>query len=221
MSPELIIFDCDGVLVDSEPISIRMLQETLNDVGLRISYEQTSKDFEGLSDKDCVRIIEERLGRPIPSNALREYEEKLFTALSRDVQSVTHIHEALKAISTPMCVASSGTHGKMRTTLTTTRLLPLFEGRLFSAADVERGKPHPDLFLHAAGVMGASPESCVVVEDSIHGVQAGVAAGMTVLGYTERSDPAILAEAGARVFNDMRELPVLLKELETDRGIDD
>ncbi len=216
MKPALIIFDCDGVLVDSEPISIRMLYETLNDVGLRISYERTSKDFEGLSDKDCIRIIEKRLGRPIPANALKEYEEKLFTALSRDVKPVNHIHEALKAIATPMCVASSGTHGKMRTTLTTTRLLPLFEGRLFSAEDVERGKPHPDLFLHAAGVMGAAPGSCVVVEDSFHGVKAGAAAGMTVLGYAERSDPATLAEAGARVFNDMRELPAVLKELEAD-----
>ncbi len=216
MKPALIIFDCDGVLVDSEPISIRMLHETLKDVGLRISYEQTSRDFEGLSDKDCIRIIEERLGRPIPVSAVEEYEKKLFTALSRDVQPVKHIHEALNAISTPMCVASSGTHGKMRTTLATTRLLPLFEGRLFSASEVERGKPHPDLFLHAAGVMGASPESCVVVEDSIHGVQAGVAAKMTVLGYAERSDPAILSEAGANVFKDMRELPRLIEGLESD-----
>lgn len=214
MKPELIIFDCDGVLVDSEPISMRILHETLNDVGLRISHEQTSRDFEGLSDKDCIRIIAERLGRPIPRNAVKEYEKKLFAALSRELQPVKYIHEALAAISTPTCVASSGTHRKIRATLTATKLLPLFQKRIFSAEDVERGKPHPDLFLYAARKTGASPDACVVVEDSIHGVHGGVAAGMRVLGYAERSDPAILSAAGAKVFTDMRELPGLIEDLD-------
>ncbi|MCP4688903.1 MAG: HAD family hydrolase [Desulfobacterales bacterium] len=207
------IFDCDGVLVDSEPISIRMLHETLNEVGLRISHERTSKDFEGLSDADCIRIIEERLGRPIPAEAVKEYEARLFTALTNELKPINHIHEALKAISTPTCVASSGTHDKMRATLSVTNLLPLFQGRIFSASEVARGKPHPDLFLHAAEKMGVPAESCVVVEDSIFGVQAGKAAGMVVLGYAERSDPAALAAAGAVVFKDMKALPRMIKEL--------
>ncbi len=206
-APELVIFDCDGVLVDSEPIANRILAEALTEIGLATTIESSMRDYMGRSWAACVEIFAARLGRPLPA----EFEDRFWTraeaALRAELQPVPGIHEALVQISTPICVASSGRREKMQITLGLTGLLPRFEGRIFSALDVPRAKPWPDLFLHAAARMGAAPETCVVVEDSPRGVAAGVAAGMHVLGYASRTDAAALEAAGAEVFRDMRELP--------------
>ncbi|HWK90262.1 MAG TPA: HAD family hydrolase, partial [Longimicrobium sp.] len=167
--------------------------------------------FVGRSMGACVAIVEERIGRPVPAGFTDDFHARTFAAFRAELRAVAGVEQALDAIALPTCVASSGEPAKIRFTLGLTGLLPRFDGRIFSAAEVQRGKPAPDLFLHAASRMGAVPERCAVVEDSLLGVQAGAAAGMTVFGYAERTDAAALAAAGAtHVFTSMHELPGLL-----------
>lgn len=204
------IFDCDGVLVDSEPIANRVLALSLSEIGLATSVESSMRDYMGRSWSACVEIFAARLGRALPPRFEADFWARLDRALHAELRPVPGIHEALARIPTPTCVASSGRIDKLRITLGLTGLWDRFEGRIFCAADVPRAKPFPDLFLHAAQRMGAAPAGCVVIEDSPRGVEAGVAAGMRVLGFAARSDAATLAAAGAEVFRDMRELPKLL-----------
>jgi HAD superfamily hydrolase (TIGR01509 family) len=211
-TPGLVIFDCDGVLVDSEPIANRIFAEMLTAAGLPIGYEETVRTFMGRSMPVCVEIASDRLGRPLPDGFVEELRRRTAEAFRRELRSVPGVEAALDAIRAPVCVASSGEHAKIRTTLGITGLLGRFEGRIFSAADVARPKPFPDLFLHAAASLGVPPERCAVVEDTALGAAAGVAAGMRVLGYAGVSDPGALAAAGAEVFRDMAELPRLLLE---------
>lgn len=209
----LVIFDCDGVLVDSEPTANRIMSEMLTEAGLPMGYEETVRTFMGRSMAACLEIAAGRLGRPLPESFADEYHRRIRTAFERELRPVAGVGEALDEIHLPICVASSGDHAKIRTTLGLTGLLPRFEGRIFSATDVPRPKPHPDLFLHAAATLGFAPDACIVVEDTVLGVQAGTAAGMRVLGYAGVSDPAQLAAAGAQVFRHMRELPALVRQL--------
>ena len=208
---ELVIFDCDGVLVDSELLSNRVLAQTLAEVGLPMSLEETIATFMGHSMSACIAIIEERTSRPIPPNFVSDFRDRTFEVFRRELRPVPGIESVLATIDLPYCVASSGPPEKIHLTLGITGLLPRFAGRIFSAVEVERGKPHPDLFLHAAYEMGVAPTACVVVEDSIRGVQAAVAAGMRVFGYADLTDADALAAAGARVFRSMSELPALLR----------
>jgi HAD superfamily hydrolase (TIGR01509 family) len=199
----LVIFDCDGVLVDSEPLSNAALAEALKGVGLDYSVERTTAEFKGRSWASCEARIAELLGRPAPAALQRDYEARRDAAFARALRPVPGIEAALDALDgTPTCVASSGTHAKMRLTLGLTGLLERFEGRIFSATDVADGKPAPDLFLHAAAAMGFAPADSVVVEDSEVGVAAARAAGMRVLGFG--------VSGGDAVFGDMAELPGLL-----------
>jgi HAD superfamily hydrolase (TIGR01509 family) len=204
---ELVIFDCDGVLVDSEPIANRVLAQALTEIGLETTLESSMRDYMGRSWTACVEIFQTRLRRPLPPAFEPDFWKRLDEAFRAELRPVPGIHEALARIPTPTCVASSGRIDKMRLTLGQAGLWDRFEGRIFSAADVARAKPFPDLFLHAASRMGAAPATCAVVEDSPRGVEAGVAAGMRVLGFAARTDAAALAAAGAEVFRDMRELP--------------
>jgi HAD superfamily hydrolase (TIGR01509 family) len=210
MAYELVIFDCDGVLVDSEPTSNRILAERLTAIGLPTTTEESMRDFMGRSWKWGLGQIEARLGRPVPDDFSARYHEELFAAFERDLRAVPGIEAALDRIELPTCVASSGAHDRIRAALRPAGLLERFEGRIFSATDVERGKPAPDLFLHAAREMGAAPGRCVVIEDAVAGVQAGRAAGMDVLGYTALTDPQALRAEGARTFASMDELPALV-----------
>jgi len=207
---DLVILDCDGVLVDSEPISNRILTGMLGEIGLPLSEEETTREFVGRSMEDCWRIIEQRLGRTVPDDFAARFDRLLLEAFRQELRPVRDVAEALERIPQPLCVASSGSLEKIRASLGLTGLLPRFENRLFSAEEVNHGKPAPDLFLYAARRMGAEAERCVVVEDSPRGVRAGVAAGMTVLGYAERSAAAELGAEGARCFDRMRALPELL-----------
>jgi len=197
-----VIFDCDGVLVDSEPASNRVLAEVLTEIGLPMTTEESMATFMGKSWATNLEIIEQRLGRPAPPDLTERYRTARDAALQH-VKPVDGILDALDRIDLPACVASSGDHGKMTVTLGATGLLDRFRGRIFSAADLPdgRGKPAPDLFLHAARQMGWEPRTTAVVEDSEPGVQAGVAAGMHVFGYRI---------AAPTTFDDMRELPRLL-----------
>jgi phosphoglycolate phosphatase len=210
MKWDLIIFDCDGVLVDSEPIASRIFYTMLREIGVSISFEQTVREFEGRTDEDCLQIAAKYRGKPLPGDFLERYYERVDEAFRAELRPVPGVIEALKTISVPICVASSGPLAKMQLTLGITGLIEWFQGRLFSAEDVKRGKPFPDVFLFTAQKLNVSPGDCAVVEDSVFGVQAGVAAGMQVFGYAQRSEAKALEEEGAKVFKQMTDLPLLL-----------
>jgi HAD superfamily hydrolase (TIGR01509 family) len=210
--PDLVIFDCDGVLVDSEGPANRLLCEAINRAGLDISEQETNRELNGLTMASTLEIIEHRLGRALPSDFLPRLQERTFEAFRHELKAVPGIHDAIARIDLPDCVASSGEIEKMRFTLGLTGLLDHFEGRLFSATQVARGKPAPDVFLFAAEQMGVAPDRCVVVEDAVAGVQAARAAGMPVFAYAghDYADTDALRQAGGQIFSSMADLPVLL-----------
>ena len=206
-----VIFDCDGVLVDTEPAANRVLARLLTGAGLPTTPEESMRTYMGRSWDSCMAIAGERLGRPLPASLREDYRAGVREAWAADLRAVDGIEEALDAIALPTCVASSGEHERMRFTLGRTGLLGRFEGRIFSATEVEHGKPAPDLFLHAAGRMAFDPARTTVVEDTVPGVQAGRAAGMRVLAYAAHTPAADLEAAGGVAFTDMRDLPRLLE----------
>lgn len=213
---ELIIFDCDGVLVDSERLSIRVDSILLERVGWPMSSDEIVERWVGRSDADMRAEIEEHIGGPIPVEIDEEFNRIYRETFDRELVAVDGIREALDVITTPRCVASSGEHEKIRRNLALTGLTDYFGDRIFSATDVEHGKPAPDLFLLAARTLGAEPARCAVVEDSVHGVEAALAAGMRPFAYAGGVTPAErLAGPGAVVFTDMRELPGLFEAAAT------
>ncbi len=211
--PELIIFDCDGVLVDSEPIAIRIDAEVLASLGLPMSESEIVERFVGRSPAVMRAALEEQLGHSVPDDWASEFRRRYDEAYAAELQPVPGIEDALDAITQATCVASSSDPGPLRHKLKLTGLYDRFAGRIFSATQVRRGKPAPDLFLFAAERMGVGPEGCVVVEDSRFGVEAARAAGMGVYAYTGSVTPAAMLE-GERtvVFDDMRRLPALLAD---------
>ena len=181
--PELVIFDCDGVLVDSEPIGNGVLAACLADAGVAMPPHEVEAAFRGLSMTSVVERVARERGVRLGGDFLAAYQARLFSALRHGVAAMRGAAEALHALGIARCVASSGEPEKMRLTLGLTGLLPAFDGKLFSAAQVAHGKPSPDLFLFAAERMGTPPSRCIVVEDSPAGVKAACAAGMTAYGY--------------------------------------
>ena len=208
---DLVIFDCDGVLVDTETIAGNITQKTLAELGWELTFEETIATFMGRSAKDNIETIEAKLGEGSGETYLQIFRGHQQARFAEGVEPIPGIVEVLKTLTLPTCVASSGSHEKMRVTLGSAGLYDHFEGRIFSATEVERGKPQPDLFLYAAEQMGAQPDRCLVVEDSVYGVQAATAAGMQVFGYATLTPAESLQEAGATVLTDMRELPGLLE----------
>ena len=212
LPPDLVIFDCDGVLVDSEPTANRVLCDVLNELGLEITLDETIDSFIGRSIEACVELIETEFDFPLPGDFRDRLQRRTYAAFADVLRPVPGVDQAIRRIDRPICVASSGTVEKMRFTLGLTGLVAHFDGRLFSATEVRRGKPHPDLFLHAARQMGHPPARCAVIEDTPRGVAGAVAAGMAAFGYAggAESDADQLAAAGAVVFTEMRALPGLL-----------
>ncbi|MEV7344202.1 HAD family hydrolase [Streptomyces sp. NPDC093544] len=213
MRYELIIFDNDGVLVDSEPISNALLAAYLTELGHPTSYEESLRDYMGAAMHRVHDLVEERTGERLPADFDDVFHAQVFAAFERElepVQGAVQVLEKLAADGVPYCVASSGSHERIRVGHRKTGLDRWFdEGRVFSSQDVGRGKPAPDLFLYAAERMGVVPEKCVVVEDSPLGVRAAVAAGMDVYGFTAMTPAGRLAGA-TRLFSDMDELADLL-----------
>ena len=208
---ELVIFDCDGVLVDSEQIANDVFVEQMAELGLRLDTRQAFTEFVGTSWAHCSRVVEQRLGRPLPSTFLQEHFDRCRGRMERELLPVPGVAAVVTGLDCLKCVASNGEIAKMRMTLGITGLLPLFEGALFSATEVAAGKPDPDVFLWAARTMGVDPGRVAVVEDTVAGVTAGVRAGMTVFGYTATMGHDRLAAAGAHVLiNDMSQLLRLL-----------
>lgn len=206
---ELIIFDCDGVLVDSERITAKVFSKVLEEeCGLSLSLDVLLETFMGQSSQRCLTIIEEILGHEPPIGLEVHYQNNINKALQVSVTAISGIEKALADISIPCCVASGGSYEKMRTTLGKTNLLPHFEGKLFSSLDVANGKPHPDVFLYAAESMNCfNPDRCLVIEDSPFGVEGGVAAGMTVFGFADLIKKQKLIDSGAHhIFTEMGNL---------------
>ncbi|KUM74247.1 HAD family hydrolase [Streptomyces curacoi] len=222
MRYDLVIFDNDGVLVDSEPISNRLLAAYLTELGHPTTYEDSIRDYMGSAMHRIHDLVRERTGQLLPEDFDDVFHTRVFAAFERELKAVVGVVDVLEKLvgeEVPYCVASSGSHERIRVGHRTTGLERFFEdGRIFSSQDVGRGKPAPDLFLYAAERMGVAPERCVVVEDSPLGVRAAVAAGMDVYGFTAMTPAAKLAGA-TRLFADMGELVDLLVS-PGERGID-
>ncbi len=211
--PQLLIFDCDGVLVDSEKISSQVIAEEITKLGMPMETREAQNLFTGGSLADVEQYIEGKLGRPIDYDFESVYRRRSFELFEEFLEPISGVEEVLKILSAKSmkrCVASNGPLEKMLLNLKLTKLLPYFEGHLFSAYEVNRWKPDPFLFLHAAKEMKVLPAECLVIEDSTHGVEAAVSAGIPVLGFAPDHDGADLKAAGARVFKDMNELPNLI-----------
>jgi HAD superfamily hydrolase (TIGR01509 family) len=210
---ELVVFDCDGVLVDSERIAVRVEAQFLTELGWPLSEAEVVERFMGRTAEFMDDAIEAQLGSRLPDDWKDQFQRRYAEAFAAELGPVDGITEALDQIAVPTCVASSGSHDKLRFTLGHTGLYQRFQGRIFSGYEVANGKPAPDLFLHAAARMGAEPGRCAVVEDSHYGVLAARAAGMRIFGYAGGlTPPERLEGQGTTVFHDMRDLPRLLAD---------
>ena len=202
--PELVIFDCDGVLADSEIIAARVEAEMLTSAGFSITAEELAQAYSGLTFKDILLRIEQEAAVPFQATLLDDVEKRVDQRLAREVRAIEGAHEAVAWVRGKRCVCSNSGRARVETTLARTRLAPFFEGAVFSVEDMASGrpKPAPDIFLHAAKAMAAEPAATFVVEDSVHGVAGAKAAGMRVIGFTgaSHSHPGhadLLTEAGA------------------------
>ena len=210
MTYELVIFDCDGVLVDSEPLANRVLSECFQAAGFPISYDICVAKMVGLALPSCIKLAEEWHGRALPNDFFETVQSRTYQAIRDELQPISGVGAAIEAIPLPRCVASSSEMDKIQLSLSKTELAPFFADNIYSAQQVARGKPFPDLFLFAAQQMGYEPKNCVVIEDSFYGARAATAAGMAVLGYAGSGFSQQLAEEGATVFDDMTALPAML-----------
>jgi HAD superfamily hydrolase (TIGR01509 family) len=212
MEYELIIFDCDGVLIDSELLANRTEVELLKSFGIEFDLHDYMSRFVGKSHRDVLSSIESWQGIPLPADFWSLAQQQTFQVFQQELQPIPGIVELISALEQPICVASSSSLRRLDLTLKTTGLFDRFFPHIFSAEQVSRGKPEPDLFLWAADKMQVQPDRCVVIEDSPYGVMAGVAAGMTVLGFTGGSHiqpghEAKLSAAGAtQIFSHMSQL---------------
>lgn len=184
MRASLFIFDCDGVLIDSEVISARQLIEELKGYGVEMDMAFVSRHFLGRSYPVVLKEVRERWGVQLPDRFEADYRARLLAAFGRHLKVMPGVVETIRALTIPYCLATSSSPERMRKSLEITGLSGLFDGRCFTASEVARGKPAPDLFLHAAARMGADPAACIVLEDSLNGVRAGLAAGMRVWRFT-------------------------------------
>jgi HAD superfamily hydrolase (TIGR01509 family) len=218
----LVIFDCDGVLVDSEVISCRAHAETLTRHGYPITPEQVFERFLGRSMRQATLEVEAEMGRGLPDDFHAQVLAEIFRMFAASLEAMPHIDETLAAIALPVCVASSGPPEKISASLNRAGLHGRFAPHIFSAVQVRNGKPAPDLFLFAAERMRTAPARCLVIEDSVSGIAGAIAAGMTVLGFHGGSHcgPGYgdrLRDAGAAmIFDDMRQLPGLIARIGAD-----
>jgi HAD superfamily hydrolase (TIGR01509 family) len=211
IAPQLVIFDCDGVLVDSETLTNKVFARLIRAEGWDISFEECCDQLKGLSMVDCVAKIEARLGKKLHENWPEQYRKETYKTLDAQVQIMPGAREAVTLVrqaGKKHCIASSGPMEKMRITLGRTGLMDDFDGVVFNTDMVSRGKPHPDLFLYAASQMNVDPAACIVIEDSRYGAQAARAAGMACLGYIGGilKDEAGLAAEQAILIDDLQDI---------------
>lgn len=207
-----VIFDCDGVLVDSEPISNGVLVDMANEFGANINLEYAMKNFKGGSLYGCIAKIEALIGNALPSEFETDYRKRSYDAFKNEVKPVEGIHDVLANISPLYCLASSGPVEKIRLNLSLTGLLEQFENKIFSCYDIQKWKPDPAVFFWAAETMGFEPHECVIIEDSLSGVKAAQNGGFDVFGFTAHDYQNELKSEATLTFNSMFELPRLLIE---------
>ncbi|WP_136480212.1 HAD family hydrolase [Cognatitamlana onchidii] len=198
-----IIFDCDGVLVDSESIAIGVLVEMANALGANFDKQQSVGNLKGKSLKACMNLISERIKKPLPDSFEPDYRINTFKAFTENIKPITGIESVIKKLKMPFCVASSGPENKIRLNLDLTGLLPYFDGNIFSCYTIQKWKPEPDVYLWAAKIMGFKPNECLVIEDSVSGVKAAKKGGFDVYGYTEHDYKNELKGLANKTFDSM------------------
>jgi HAD superfamily hydrolase (TIGR01509 family) len=216
---DAVLFDCDGVLVDSEPITNRVLADMLGALGWRLSVDECMRVFTGKAVKDEAALIEAKTGFVLTAEWLQDFRERRNEALERDLTAIPHAAETVRALHAALdgriaCASGADRH-KVELQLDKIGILDCFAGRIFSGHEMPRSKPAPDVYLAAAAALGIGPARCAVIEDTVTGAAAGIAAGATVFGYSPgnlgHSDPQALLGVGAtQVFSDMAQLPALL-----------
>jgi HAD superfamily hydrolase (TIGR01509 family) len=210
MEHKCIIFDSDGVLVDSEAISAKIFQEMAVELGVDLDYETALDRFAGTSMKENKQFVESHITGALPADFEQEFRERTYKAYRTDLRAVPGIHELIEKLQVPFCVASSGPVEKIRLNLGLVGLLDQFEGKIFSCYDLGSWKPEPEIYVHAAREMGFEPEECAVIEDSDSGVRAAVAGGFPVYVRTGQKKKASFEKLGAVPFQEMKELEELL-----------
>lgn len=215
MNYKCIIFDCDGVLVDSESISAKIFQQMAAELGLKMDFETAVEQFAGTSMSDNIQFVSDNIAEEMPEDFETEFRKRTYEAFKTGIRPIEGVHELLEKVKVPFCVASSGPANKIELNLTVTKLIDKFRGKIFSSYDIGSWKPEPGIFLHAAKTMGFSPEECVVIEDSASGIRAAVAGGFRVFALANELKCHNFEELGAKVFYAMDELAVLLNLNET------
>ena len=211
MKFKAVIFDCDGVLVDSEAMTIEVLLLLGQQIGFEMDKQAATERFAGVALQEILQYMESQAQQKFPSTIIQDYRQRTYEAFKRNIQAVPGIEQVLQSLQVPCCVASNAPKEKLQLNLGLLKLLPYFHGHVYSAYEVQRWKPAPDLFLYAAQQLGFAPAECAVVEDSLAGVQAAKAGGFTVFGYAHGVRAHSLAQAGAIVFDNMDNLPQLWK----------
>jgi phosphoglycolate phosphatase len=216
----LIIFDCDGVLVNSEPLAARVLAEAIRSLGVAMENDEAARVFLGCSMEMVIDIVAARLGRPVETGFTQSFLDQLHMEMQRDLAAIAGVHEAIEQILLNgnvggLCVASNGEPETVALSLEAVGLISFFKGRLYTASAAGRPKPYPDLFLHAAHDMNYAPANCIVIEDSLHGVNAALAAGMRIFQYAPYAEAVEVRDhtnsvAEARIFINMNQLPSLI-----------
>lgn len=205
-----VIFDCDGVLVDSETIGNKVFVDMANELGAQINLEYALKHFKGSFFKNCKDHISRLIGSEVPSTFESDYRERSFKAFKTGIKSIDGIENLLNDLFVPYCVASSGPENKIRLNLELTGLLPYFENNIFSCYTIQKWKPDPAIFLWASETMGFKPHECVIIEDSLSGVYAAKQGGFDVFAYTEHDVNNELEQEATKTFNTMSQLLQML-----------
>ena len=206
-----IIFDCDGVLVDSEAISAKVFREMVSELGCNLDFETVLEQITGTSMKENLKYFAECVGADLPDNFEKEFRARTYEAFKTDLKPIPGVHELIDKIKVPIGVASSGPAAKIKLNLTTTGLIDKFGDNIFSCYDIESWKPEPDIYLHAAKQLGFSPEDCAVIEDSEPGVIAAIKGGFDVYVLVSETQKNTFTDLGATAFSNMEELGNLLK----------
>ncbi len=205
-----IIFDCDGVLIDSESIAIGVLVDMANELGANMDFKESLINLKGKALNLCMDIISKRIKSPLPVHFEQDYRINTFEAFRKDIKPIKGIKKVVENLEIPFCVASSGPENKIRLNLEVTELLPYFEDKIFSCYAIQKWKPEPDIFLWAAKTMGFTPNECLVVEDSVSGVKAALAGGFDVFGYTEHDYKNELQVLATNTFSSMDQLTEII-----------
>ncbi|MFK7799881.1 MAG: HAD family hydrolase [Aureispira sp.] len=211
MKFKAVIFDCDGVLVDSESMTLEVLLFLGKQIGFEMEKEAATERFAGVALQEILQYMETQTQQKFPPTIIQDYRQRTYEAFKRNIQAVPGVEQVLQSLQVPCCVASNAPKEKLQLNLGLLNLLPYFNGHLYSAYEVQHWKPEPHLFWYAAQQLGFAPAECAVVEDSLAGVQAAKAGGFTVFGYASGTRAHTLAQAGAVVFDNMDTLPQLWK----------